>query len=101
MGADLWCQQDISLPQNIPIGKPYTLYWVWDWPTMPKVDSAVPNGKEEIYTTCIDIDIIPESVVQKFGYDEYVSNQSLNNAAIPSQMAQIHKSLISSCPAFS
>lgn len=29
MGADLWCQNDLKLPQDAPAGKPYTLYWVW------------------------------------------------------------------------
>ncbi|KAI9846812.1 MAG: hypothetical protein M1838_001135 [Thelocarpon superellum] len=54
-GADLWCQNDIILPTTAPAGKPYTLYWVWDWPT----DAAAggPGGKEEIYTTCMDIDV--------------------------------------------
>src|SRR5579862_5030601 len=28
-GADLWCQNDIALPQDLSVGKPYTLYWVW------------------------------------------------------------------------
>lgn len=35
MGSDLWCQQDIQIPTTAPSGKPYTLYWVWDWPTLP------------------------------------------------------------------
>lgn len=47
MGADLWCQQDIQLPLNAPSGRPYTLYWVWDWPTAPGVDETYPQGKEE------------------------------------------------------
>ncbi|KAK3173764.1 hypothetical protein OEA41_007096 [Lepraria neglecta] len=57
MGASLWCQNDIALPADAPSGKPYTLYWVWDWPTAPGVDPNLPNGKAEIYTTCMDIDI--------------------------------------------
>lgn len=57
MGANLWCQNDIALPADAPSGKPYTLYWVWDWPTAPGVDPNLPNGKAEIYTTCMDIDI--------------------------------------------
>ena len=57
MGADLWCQNDIKIPANAPSGKPYTIYWVWDWPTQAGVDPGLPKGKAEIYTTCLDIDI--------------------------------------------
>ena len=53
MGTNLWCQNNLALPTDAPTGKPYTLYWVWDWPTAPKVDPGLPNGKEEIYTTCM------------------------------------------------
>lgn len=56
-GANLWCQNDIKIPTDAPSGKPYTLYWVWDWPTLPHVDPNLPNGKAEVYTTCMDIDI--------------------------------------------
>jgi hypothetical protein len=104
MGADLWCQQDIALPQDAPVGKPFTLYWVWDWPTAPNVDPALPDGKEEIYTTCIDIDIMPKDIFQQHAKAKgqkakgqkakghghgYVLNQPLNSAAIPSQMTQL------------
>ena len=58
MGADLWCHNNVSLPSDILLGEPYTLYWVWDWPTAPHVDPNLPKGKPEIYTTCIDLDII-------------------------------------------
>lgn len=57
MGADLWCQNDIAIPSDAPAGKPYTLYWVWEWPTAPNVDPGLPKGKEETYTTCMDIDL--------------------------------------------
>ena len=55
MGQDLWCQNNFALPSDAPSGKPYTLYWVWDWPTLPGTD-GFPNGKAEIYTT---VSIIP------------------------------------------
>ena len=58
MGANLWCQNNLALPTNIPIGSNYTLYWVWDWPTEPGVDPNLPKGKAELYTTCMDIDIV-------------------------------------------
>ncbi|EEA20914.1 hypothetical protein TMatcc_000914 [Talaromyces marneffei ATCC 18224] len=53
-GANLWCQTDVRLPDNLDAGKDYTLYWVWDWSTMDD------NGKvtlPELYTTCMDVTI--------------------------------------------
>jgi hypothetical protein len=48
-GLNVWCSQDISLPPTLQAGDIYTLYWVWNF-----------NGFQtvEVYTTCIDIDII-------------------------------------------
>ncbi|QVM09171.1 hypothetical protein D8B26_003835 [Coccidioides posadasii str. Silveira] len=98
MGADLWCQQDIALPKNVPIDKPYTLYWVWDWPTAPNVDSGLPKGKAEIYTTCMDVDIVKDRIFQNLnggdGKKEYVKDQPLENAAIPSQIAELNNGLV-------
>ncbi|EKV07883.1 hypothetical protein PDIG_61740 [Penicillium digitatum PHI26] len=84
MGADLWCQQDIQLPLNAPSGKPYTLYWVWDWPTAAGIDPTYPNGKAEIYTTCMDVDMV-NTVGKQAIKSNYETDQDLNNAAIPSQ----------------
>lgn len=35
----------------------YTLYWVWDWPTAARTP-GFPNGKPEVYTTCMDVDVV-------------------------------------------
>ncbi|KAL4755881.1 uncharacterized protein BDW70DRAFT_167337 [Aspergillus foveolatus] len=51
-GSDLWCGNVVLLPDNIN-SDVLSLYWVWDWPTNPgKADE-----KQEIYTTCMDIQI--------------------------------------------
>ncbi|KAJ5130383.1 uncharacterized protein N7515_006422 [Penicillium bovifimosum] len=83
MGADLWCQSDIKLPANVPVGKPYTLYWVWDWPTLPGADPTYPKGKAEIYTTCMDVDVVAKSNSKLAIKDGFVNGQDLNKAAIP------------------
>ncbi|KAI9370453.1 hypothetical protein BJX61DRAFT_535645 [Aspergillus egyptiacus] len=93
MGADLWCQADIALPANAPTGKPYTLYWVWDWPTMPGIDPNLPNGKQEIYTTCMDVDVIGHSGDRTDTEVKYNPNQSLNSASIPDQFEEIFSSV--------
>ena len=90
MGADLWCQQDIALPANLDANKPYTLYWVWDWPTMPGT-SGFPNGKQEIYTTCMDIDIVNSGSAQSGSKAtvNFQQGQDLNYAGVSSQLADV------------
>ncbi|KAJ9664141.1 hypothetical protein H2198_000359 [Neophaeococcomyces mojaviensis] len=89
MGGDLWCQQDIKIPDTAPSGKPYTLYWVWDWPTMPGT-AGFPNGKQEIYTTCMDVDVVAGTGAQnKAVANSFVKGQDLNNAAIAAQLNDI------------
>ncbi|KAF7588912.1 hypothetical protein BBP40_005027 [Aspergillus hancockii] len=87
MGADLWCQNDIRLPSNTPPGKPYALYWVWDWPTEP--GPTAPQGLSEIYTSCMDVDMLASSGTQLQVAANYTQDQSLNRAAIPSQFEEI------------
>ncbi|KAF2000208.1 hypothetical protein P154DRAFT_435507, partial [Amniculicola lignicola CBS 123094] len=56
-GNDLWCGILVTLPSDIVTGSVYTLYWVWDWPSEARFPE-LPQGKVEIYTTCLDILII-------------------------------------------
>lgn len=81
-GADLWCQIDIRLPLDI-IGW-YTLYWVWDWPTAPT--DAIPGGEMEIYTSCMDIEVLP---VAQLGEPSFIKGQDLDFAGIEAQMAEV------------
>lgn len=90
MGANLWCQQDIALPSSLTSGEPYTLYWVWDWPTLPHIDPNLPNGKNETYTTCMDIDIANTGVNSvSHATGGYIEDQPLDSAAIPAQFAEL------------
>ena len=93
MGQDLWCQQDVALPTNAPSGQPYTLYWVWDWPTLPGKDPSTPDGKQELYTTCMDVDITGSDGQGKANVQaKYDESQSLNTASIPEQFDEIYSS---------
>ncbi|KAF3028725.1 hypothetical protein E8E12_000225 [Didymella heteroderae] len=56
--AELLCETDVRLPDNVQPGKPYTLYWVWQWPTAPGEDPEQKLGRDEYYTSCIDVDIV-------------------------------------------
>ncbi|KIW18957.1 hypothetical protein PV08_03246 [Exophiala spinifera] len=91
MGRDLWCQTDIQIPLDAPTGKPYTLYWVWDWPTLPGGDPSLPNGKQEIYTTCMDVDIVADIGIDPYskGQASYVPGQSYDMAAVSAQFAEL------------
>lgn len=53
----LFCETNVQLPKNATEGKPYTFYWVWQWNTAPNVDPGLPTGKDQYYTTCIDVDV--------------------------------------------
>ena len=93
MGGDLWCQTDVRLPSDAPTGKPYTLYWVWEWPTAPGIDPGLPKGKNETYTTCMDADIsdpgVAGDVSQKVASDGFAQGQPVENAAVPAQFAKL------------
>ncbi|KIW79853.1 hypothetical protein Z517_06468 [Fonsecaea pedrosoi CBS 271.37] len=52
-----WCETDVLIPPDLPINSPYTIYWVWQWPTAPGTP-GLPDGKDEYYTTCSDLDIV-------------------------------------------
>ncbi|KAH7304406.1 hypothetical protein B0I35DRAFT_454703 [Stachybotrys elegans] len=53
-----WCETNVMVPEDLLHGSMYTLYWVWQWPTSPG-SPGLPEGKDEYYTTCSDVDIVP------------------------------------------
>ncbi|OAX81690.1 hypothetical protein ACJ72_03968 [Emergomyces africanus] len=92
-GQNLWCQHDLALPKNVPEGKPYTLYWVWDWPTIPDEKKGI-AALDEVYTTCIDVDITPTSKLKLAAKVvpptlQFAEGQDLGFAAIPSQFENL------------
>ncbi|MCJ1313697.1 hypothetical protein MMC25_007376 [Agyrium rufum] len=100
-GDELWCQNDLSIPMDAETGKPYTLYWVWDWPTLPNMDPGLPKGKLEMYTTCMDVDITSgtsksnKTKVNNEQHDETVQRNP-NSAGIPAQLASSAVAAVSS-----
>ncbi|KKZ61131.1 hypothetical protein EMCG_04232 [[Emmonsia] crescens] len=97
-GQNLWCQHDLALPKNVPEGKPYTLYWVWDWPTIPDAKKGI-VALDEVYTTCMDIDITPASRLKVAAKGEppalkFVEDQDLGSAAIPTQFENLKAPMI-------
>ncbi|KAI4177002.1 MAG: hypothetical protein LQ348_005898 [Seirophora lacunosa] len=91
MGADLWCQNNFKIPKDAPSGKPYTVYWVWEWDTAPT--AGQPNGLLERYTTCMDISLSQKGNAQSnvdSSAAQYAQGQSLNRAAIPKYVEQLN-----------
>jgi hypothetical protein len=60
---ELWCQNVVQIPQDAP--ESLTMYWVWQWPTQPGIDPGLPTGKDEIYTSCMDLNIVADDAVLK------------------------------------
>ncbi|KAF2247346.1 hypothetical protein BU26DRAFT_532018 [Trematosphaeria pertusa] len=54
----LFCESNAAVPKDTQTGKPYTIYWVWQWNTSPGVDPGLPDGIDQYYTTCIDVDVV-------------------------------------------
>jgi hypothetical protein len=46
MGGNLWCQADFQLPEDLPETGTYTLYWVWDWPTLDPKKTNMDDTKK-------------------------------------------------------
>jgi hypothetical protein len=65
--SPLLCESNVKIPESAQSGKPYTLYWVWQWPTLPKINPGVPNGKDEYYATCIDVDVTSKDIAHAAG----------------------------------
>ncbi|KIV99662.1 uncharacterized protein PV09_08717 [Verruconis gallopava] len=60
---ELWCQSNVKIPEDAT--GTLTMYWIWQWPTQANVDPGLPDGKDEIYTSCMDMTIVKNSGVLK------------------------------------
>jgi hypothetical protein len=57
--VESWCETDFQIPQDAKAGS-MAVYWVWQWPTQPKMDPNGPIGKDEMYTTCSDVQVVTD-----------------------------------------
>ena len=78
---ELFCETDVRIPDDIAVGQPYTLYWVWQWPTAPWEAPGPLNGQDEYYTSCIDIDVVTDLRLNKCG--TALKNQDPMTTAVP------------------
>lgn len=111
-GMDLWCQVDVRIPEDVAVGSVYTMYWVWDWPTLtPELAEKSKSGvyptqgdgvvTPEVYTSGVDIDIIAADKTAAFGGSRiaqpgksnedvtFDAAQDINNMAIEDQLSNM------------
>lgn len=62
--VESWCETDFQIPNEAQAGQ-LAVYWVWQWPTLPSIDPNGSLGKDEMYTTCSDIQIVTDSAALK------------------------------------
>ncbi|PKS08243.1 hypothetical protein jhhlp_005185 [Lomentospora prolificans] len=107
-GTGLWCQVDVRIPDDIEAGSTYTLYWVWDWPTLKPeaVEDSVSGIYEtqgdtvatpEVYTSVVDVSVVDANDVPSLnaastknkgsqGGSGFIEDQDVTNRAIGEQL---------------
>ncbi|KNG45173.1 hypothetical protein TW65_08010 [Stemphylium lycopersici] len=58
----MYCETDVKLPDDVELDKTYTLYWVWQWTSLPGKTPGLDQGKDEYYSTCMDVDVASADV---------------------------------------
>lgn len=56
-GPGILCKNSFSLPEDLPDGSTYTVYWVWDFSLHFGPKFKAEKGHVEWYTSCADIKI--------------------------------------------
>lgn len=82
-GTEVMCQNDFKIPTDAGTSGTYTLYWVWEWPTLDKNGAVATN---ESYTSCMDINMTPNTVSTVGKFAGQPIGQEANAVAIEAQM---------------
>jgi hypothetical protein len=83
--GDLFCQTDILIPAEAGTSGTYTLYWVWEWPTL---DSSGAIATNESYTSCMDITMTSNVVPDAGKFDTSgITSTALESVAIEIQFS--------------
>ncbi|PBP21293.1 hypothetical protein BUE80_DR007956 [Diplocarpon rosae] len=83
--SDLLCQNDFQLPTDAPTSGSYTIYWVWEWPTIDQDGNIKLN---ESYTSCLDITMTSDAVATAGAFAVGAISGAAQNG-IKAQMAGI------------
>jgi hypothetical protein len=83
--TEIFCQADFQIPADAPTTGLYTVYWVWEWPTLFSNGAISTN---ESYTSCIDISMTSNPVPATGSFDtKQVVGNGANAAAIPAYLS--------------
>ncbi|KAK2021502.1 hypothetical protein LX32DRAFT_712633 [Colletotrichum zoysiae] len=108
-GADLWCQADVRLPEDLIEGSLYSVYFIWTWPTLTpdaarasvtgRYGDFPPDGspsqaqyltaeevvKSEIYSSCATVRI-SDSLTSSSEQAAFITDQDVNRISIKQQL---------------
>lgn len=82
LGNDLPCQNDVQLPEDAGTSGSYTLYWVWEWPTLDNTTGKLITNQS--YTTCMDIVMTAKKLASA---GDFNSKQIVDSRAIQGQLS--------------
>jgi hypothetical protein len=82
LGTSLNCQSDVQVPSEAGTSGTYTLYWVWEWPTLDNVTGELVTNQS--YTTCMDINMTSDQL--PFAGD-FNTSQVVDYRAIEAQLS--------------
>jgi hypothetical protein len=82
LGNDLPCQNNVQLPEDAGTSGMYTLYWLWEWPTLDNTTGKIIANQS--YTTCMDIAMTPKKLANAGGFN---SKQVVDSRAIQAQLS--------------
>ena len=81
--SGLHCQSNFRLPEDAPVGQPYTLYWVWNFSMVAQPQLY------EYFTFCMDVDIVASEPATNKATDKYIPHQPVGQAAIPDYFSKM------------
>jgi hypothetical protein len=83
--GDNLCQTDILIPADAGTSGIYTLYWVWEWPTL---DNSGAISSNQTYTACMDITMTANAVPAAGSFDaSQATGDTIRSAAIEIQLS--------------
>jgi hypothetical protein len=80
---EVLCQNEVQVPADVGTSGTYTLYWVWEWPTLFSNGNV---AKNQSYTSCMDIELTSSAVADAGSFKAQQTGSLINSVAIQAQM---------------
>ncbi|QDS70200.1 hypothetical protein FKW77_006621 [Venturia effusa] len=95
-----WCETDFQIPKDAQAGS-MAVYWVWQWPTLASMNPNGPLGKDEMYTTCSDVQIVNDaSTINQAVSGKVLEGQDPRKEAVKNFQERIANVTLPANPAF-